>query len=323
MPMRIVFCGTPQFAVPPLRHILAQPDFEVAAVITQPDRPSGRGQKVAPSPVKQAAIERGIPILQPEHIQSPEAERALRGSSADAVVLIAYGQIIPVALLALPRLGWINLHASLLPKYRGAAPIQWAIARGERKTGLTTMKIDAGTDTGEILLQQEMLIGPEESAPELSTRMAEAGAPLMAATLRGLATGEVIPRAQEPSGASYAPLLRKADGQVDWSQSAETIYNRIRGFAPWPGVYAAFRGQICHVWGRPFAGSVVASPDAPGTIRLQGEAICVVCGEGTQLELLTLQLEGRKRICAREFASGFRLRGGESFSAPGASKESG
>ena len=171
MAMRIVFCGTPQFAVPPLRHLLAQPDFAILALITQPDRPSGRGQKVAPSPVKQAALEPGITILQPEHIQSPEVEHALRDLSADAAVLIAYGQIIPAGLLALPRLGWINLHASLLPKYRGAAPIQWAIACGEQKTGLTTMKMDAGLDTGAILLQQEMLIGPDETAPELSTRI--------------------------------------------------------------------------------------------------------------------------------------------------------
>src|SRR6516225_11990191 len=187
--LRIVFCGTPQFAVPPLQFLLQQTDFEVAGVFTQPDRPRGRGQEVSFSAVKEAALAANLPLFQPAKIRTPEAEEQLRSLAPDAVVIIAYGQIIPARLLTIPRLGWINLHASLLPKYRGAAPINWAIANGESVTGNTTMCIDAGMDTGDILLQQELAIGPAETAPELLARLAEAGAPLMAETLRRLAKG--------------------------------------------------------------------------------------------------------------------------------------
>src|SRR5712692_5275729 len=235
--MRILFCGTPHFAVPTFIHLLAQPDIEIAAVITQPDRPRGRGHEISASPVKAAAIAANIPVHQPEKIRSPEARDLLQRLAPDCIVIIAYGQIIPAALLNIPKLGWINLHASLLPKYRGAAPINWAIANGETQTGLTTMRIDAGMDTGDMLLQQEIDIAPEETAPELAASMAEAGAPLILATLRGLIAENLVPRPQDSEQATYAPLLKKEDGRIDWNRPAQEIYNRMRGFTPWPGAY--------------------------------------------------------------------------------------
>ena len=252
--MRIVFCGTPQFAVPALKHLLAQPDFQIIAAISQPDRPRGRGHEVSFSPVKETAAAAGIPVHQPEKIRAPEAQELLQKLAPDVIVIIAYGQIIPARLLSIPKLGWINLHASLLPKYRGAAPINWAIANGETKTGVTSMRIDAGMDTGEILLQEEMDIGVAETAPELAARMSELGAPLMAETLRGLAAGTIAPRSQAHEHASSAPMLKKEDGRIDWSRPAREIFNRIRGFAPWPGAYTSFRGQTCHIWGEPASG---------------------------------------------------------------------
>ena len=233
--MRIVFCGTPSFAVPTLQHLLAQSEFEVIRVITQPDRPRGRGQEISFSPVKEAALAANLAVYQPEKIRSPEAETLLQKLAPDCVVIIAYGQIIPARLLPVPKLGWINLHASLLPKYRGAAPINWAIVNGDTRTGVTTMRIDAGMDTGETLLQREIEIGAKETAPELAARMSESGAPLMAETLRGLAAGTIAPKPQNHAEASYAPLLKKEDGRIDWKRPAIEIYNRMRGFAPWPG----------------------------------------------------------------------------------------
>src|SRR5256885_7017299 len=219
-PMQIVFCGTPQFAVPTLNALLAHREFEIQAVITQPDRPRGRGQQVSPSPVKEAALAAGIPVHQPEKVRSPEAQELLQRLAPDCVVIIAYGQIIPARLLPIPRHGWINLHASLLPKYRGAAPINWAIANGETTTGLTTMRIDAGMDTGDMLLQKELEIGAAETAPELAFRMAAAGAPLMIETLRGLPSDSLPPRPQNQAEASYAPILKKEDGRIDWNRPA-------------------------------------------------------------------------------------------------------
>src|ERR1700675_2522792 len=201
--MRIIFCGTPEFAVPSLRRLAAEPGITIEAVITQPDRPRGRGQHVSASPVKEAALAADLRVYQPETIKSDSAQEFLKGIAPDAVVIIAYGQIIPARLLTIPRLGWINLHASLLPRYRGAAPIHWAIANGETTSGLTTMQIDAGMDTGPILLQRELLIGPDETAPELARRMSEAGAPLVADSLRKLELNAIAPLAQDSSQASY------------------------------------------------------------------------------------------------------------------------
>jgi len=317
--MRVVFCGTPLFAVPALKHLLAQSDFEIAAVITQPDRPRGRGQEVSFSPVKETAAAAGIPVHQPEKIRAPEAQDLLQKLVPDAIVIIAYGQIIPARLLPIPKLGWINLHASLLPKYRGAAPINWAIVNGETKTGVTSMRIDAGMDTGEMLLQREMEIGPAETAPELAARMSELGAPLMAETLRGLAAGTIVPRAQNHELASSAPMLKKEDGRIDWSRSAQEIFHRIRGFAPWPGAYTVFRGQTCHIWGEPASNDLSeesaqqGKPSVPGSLLVQGNAATVRCGNATYLRLLSVKLEGRKQVSAAEFVNGAHLYSGEHF----------
>jgi len=317
--MRIVFCGTPQFAVPTLKHLLAQPDFQIAGVISQPDRPRGRGQVVSPSPVKAVALGAGLPVHQPEKIRSADSRELLHKLAPDGVVIIAYGQIIPAPLLSIPKFGWINLHASLLPKYRGAAPINWAIANGETETGVTTMRIDAGMDTGEILLQREISTGATETAPQLSARLAEAGAPLMEETLRGLMTGKITGRAQDGSKATYAPLLKKEDGRIDWSRSAKEIFDRMRGFAPWPGAYTTFRGQTCHVWGEPVPKQMKNQTIkgntgvAYGTLLQEKDELHVVCGGTTVLRVLTVKLEGRKQVTAAEFANGARLKAGERF----------
>jgi methionyl-tRNA formyltransferase len=317
--MRIVFCGTPQFAVPTLKHLLAQSDFQIIGVVTQPDRPRGRGQEVSFSPVKEVAIAAGVPVHQPEKIRSEEAQELLQNLAPDCVVIIAYGQIIPARLLRVPQHGWINLHASLLPKYRGAAPINWAIVNGETKTGVTTMRIDAGMDTGDMLLQREIAIGPAETAPELAARMAEAGAPLMAETLRGLAAGTIMARPQNHAEATHAPMLKKEDGRIDWARPAQEIYNRMRGFAPWPGAYTSFRGQTCHLWGEPVPnhpGKITFSQrneTPPGTLLTEGQELQVACGGGTVLRVVAVKLEGRKQISAAEFVNGARLKPGEGF----------
>jgi methionyl-tRNA formyltransferase len=317
--MRILFCGTPQFAVPPLKHLLAQPDFEVIGVITQPDRPRGRGNEVSFSPVKETALAANLPVHQPEKIRSPEARDLLQKLSPDCIVIIAYGQIIPARLLTISKLGWINLHASLLPKYRGAAPINWAIVNGETKTGATTMRIDAGMDTGDMLLQHELEIGPAETAPELARRLSEAGAPLMVETLRGLASGRIAPRPQDHSKATLAPILKKEDGRIAWTRTAPEIFNRMRGFAPWPGAYSVFRGQTCHLCGEPVpkeagaAHSLAVAGAAPGMLFVQGKNVLVSCGNTTHLRLLAVKREGRKEVSALEFASGARLKLGDRF----------
>jgi methionyl-tRNA formyltransferase len=318
--MRVVFCGTPQFAVPTLKHLLGQKDFSVIGVVTQPDRPRGRGQQVSRSPVKETAMAAGIAVHQPEKIGSPEAQELLQSLAPDFVVIIAYGQIIPARLLPVPEHGWINLHASLLPQYRGAAPINWAIANGEGVTGLTTMRIDAGMDTGEIVLQEELTIGAAETAPELMARMSEAGAPLMLKTLRGLASDSLTTRPQIHAEATYAPILKREDGRIDWNRSAQEIYNRIRGFDPWPGAFTNFRGQACHIWGQPVSNPsddltrFWAEHPSPGTLHQAGNDLFVACGDATLLLLTGVKREGRKQISAAEFANGVRLTTGERFS---------
>jgi len=305
--LRIVFCGTPEFAVPSLRQLAERTEFSVEAVITQPDRPRGRGQHVSSSPVKEAALEIGLHVFQPETIKSESAQEFLKRVAPDAVVIIAYGQIIPARLLTIPRLGWLNLHASLLPRYRGAAPIHWAIANGETITGLTTMQIDAGMDTGPTLLRREVEIGPAETAPELAARMSALGAELIAESLLRFDRGEISPVPQEEKSASYAPILRKEDGRIDWNLPAPQIYNRMRGFTPWPGAYTTFRGQTCHVWGRPETRGTGEPHITPGEILASSKEINVACGETTSLRLDFIQVEGRKKISAREFANGARI----------------
>jgi methionyl-tRNA formyltransferase len=310
--LKIIFCGTPAFALPSLRDLIAQTDFQIAGVVTQPDRPRGRGKEVASSPVKDAAAAAGIPVYQPQKIRAEESYEYFRDAAPDVVVIIAYGQIIPARLIEIPRLGWINLHGSLLPKYRGAAPIHWAIAKGETRTGLTTMQIDAGLDTGPMLLKHETEIAPDETAPELYARLAEAGAPLIVETLRGLASGTITPTPQDNSQATLAPPLKKDDGRINWSLPAQTIYNRIRGFHPWPGAFTTFRGKQCAIWGKP-APDQSGVTSTPGTIRANSADVDVTCGEETTLRLEFVQLEGRNKISAREFANGARLQPNERF----------
>ena len=323
--MRLIFCGTPQFAVPTLKHLFAKSDFEVIAVITQPDRPRGRGQQVSVSPVKEAALAANLPVHQPEKIRAPEVQQLLEKLASDVIVIIAYGQIIPARLLSIPKYGWINLHASLLPKYRGAAPINWAIVNGETRTGLTTIRIDAGMDTGDILLQREMEIGHRETAPELVARMSGAGAPVMEETLRGLGAGTIIPRPQNHAEATVAPILKREDGRIDWNQPEQEIYNRMRGFTPWPGAYTTFRGQSCHLWGEPIVDanslpielldnpSFAAARSTPGTLIGSKNYCFVSCGNATLLRLQSVKLEGRKQISASEFANGAHPKSGERF----------
>ncbi len=314
----MVFCGTPPFAVPSLKKLLSEPDCEILGIFTQPDRPRGRRQEVCFSAVKEVGVAAGIPIHQPEKVRAPEVEQQLRAWSPDAIVIIAYGQIIPARLLSIPRLGWINLHASLLPKYRGAAPIHWAIANGESFTGNTTMRIDAGMDTGEILLQQRLMIGPDETSPELAQQLSEAGAELLLETLRGVQSGQLHSQRQDDAAASYAPMLKREDGRVDWARAAQEIYNRMRGFTPWPGAYTEFRGQTCHIEGRPCAAGIdaqamAARAESPGTLMPHQGKLLVRCGAATLMELTHVKLEGRKQVSAGEFANGARLQPGERF----------
>ncbi|HEY4838923.1 MAG TPA: methionyl-tRNA formyltransferase [Candidatus Acidoferrales bacterium] len=316
-PLRVVFFGTPEFALPSLRALVAHPEIQLEAVVTQPDRPRGRGQQISTSAVKDFSLDAGIYLYQPEKIRDETVVTFFKRMNPDAVIIIAYGQKIPQSLLEIPRLGWINLHGSLLPKYRGAAPINWAIANGERRTGVTTMQVDATMDTGPILLQHETEIGPDETAPELARRMAEAGAPLVIDSLLRFDRGEISPRPQDNALASSAPMLKKEFGNLDWSLPAAQLYNRIRGFDPWPGAYTYFRGQMCRVWGRPAnrdAQQQLLQPiAAPGSFQLGGGELYAACGESTWLRVETIQLEGKKRITAREFANGVRLAPDDKF----------
>ena len=300
--------------MPALLRLSSDPRIVIEAVVTQPDRPRGRGQQVAGSAVKDAALEAGLHVYQPEKIKSDSAYEFMTRVAPDAVVIIAYGQIIPARLLDIPRLGWINLHASLLPRYRGAAPINWAILHGETRTGLTTMRIDAGLDTGPVLLQQELEIGPDETAPQLAARMSEAGAPLMLETLVKLARGEIAPVPQDQTQASFAPLLKKEHGRINWTHNARRIYDRIRALDPWPGAYTSFRGQICHLWGRPHSADRAPAEALPaGSLRVHKGELVVACGGGEWLLVTEAQVEGRKRLPAKEFVHGARLAAGEQF----------
>ena len=302
--MKLIFMGTPAFAVPSLERTV-EAGHDVAAVFTQPDRPKGRGHKDAMPPVKEAALRLGLAVHQPERVRSPEVIELLRGMAPEAMVVVGYGQIIPKAILDIPPQGIINVHASLLPKYRGAAPIQWAIARGETRTGVTTMRINEGLDTGDMLLKWETDIGLEENAVELGRRLAAAGAELLVRTLAELST--IQPQPQDDSQATYAPILKKEDGKIDWQLSAREILNRIRGFEPWPGGYGFLRGQRLQIWsacpGEP------ALP--PGTLREMNHRLYVGCGTGESIELREVQLEGKKRMPAAAFLNGFPMSGDE------------
>jgi methionyl-tRNA formyltransferase len=309
MALNLVFCGTPQFAVPTLEK-LAAAGFRIDLVVTQPDRPKGRGLELVASPVKRSAQELNIPVTQPERIKTNEEFRdRLVALQPDAIIVVGYGRIVPQWMLDLPRLGNINLHASLLPKYRGAAPIQWAIARGETVTGVTTMRIDAGLDTGDILLQKQLEIGEDDTAVTISPVLAAMGAELMVETLIGLQSHAIDPKAQENARATLAPILKKEDGQIDFSRTASEISNRIRGFQPWPGAYTKFRGKTLQILKAGRNNGTLPQP--PGEMRVDGDLLWVGCGEHTVLELEEVQLEGKKRSAAKDFVHGYRPSAGE------------
>jgi methionyl-tRNA formyltransferase len=309
--MRAIFLGTPEFAARTLERMIAA-KYDVVEVVTQPDRPSGRKQTLTPSSVKLTAIRHGIPVYQPERIRRAEAVEHLRALSPDVMVVVGYGQIIPQSVIDIPPYGIVNVHASLLPELRGAAPIQWSVVRGYERTGVTTMRIDAGLDTGDMLRKAETDIGPEETAVELGARLAEMGADLLIATLSGLADGSIVAVKQDSTQATLAPILKKEDGRIDWTQPAREIHNRVRGLLPWPAAYTSFRGQSLHVWK---ARVVEAAAEMPGKL-LPGRKLIAGCGESTALELLEVQIEGRKRISGEAFANGQHLSENEFLGAP-------
>jgi methionyl-tRNA formyltransferase len=305
--MRVVFLGTPAFAAPSLKA-LAAGGHEMAAVFTQPDRPKGRGGELAESAVKTVATQLGIPVYQPERIRRAESIELLRELGPDIMVVVGYGQIIPQAIIDLPRHGILNVHASLLPKYRGAAPIQWAIANGEKETGVTIMQIDAGLDTGDMLLKERVEIGANEAAPGLSDRLASIGAQLLLKAVKQIEDGTVRREKQNEDQASYAPILKKEDGLIDWSLPAWQIYNRLRGFSPWPGAYTVFREQqLLLLRAKPEE----AEAPAPGAVIVKNRRVVAGCGGNTALELVEVQLAGKKRMAAESFANGDQVRSGE------------
>lgn len=298
------------FAVPPL-EALVRAGHDVSLVVTQPDRPKGRGMELADSPVKQKAGELGLPVVQPEKIKNNAEFRAqLEATSPECIVIVGYGRIIPRWMLDLPPHGNINLHASLLPKYRGAAPIQWAIASGEQVTGNTTMRIDEGLDTGDILLQQEMEIRPEDTSVTLAPRLSAMGAELLVETLDAMGQQRLHPRPQDHAHATLAPILTREDGRIHFARdTAQTICNRYRGFQPWPGAFTGFRGKQLTL----HAISDFAGAPAPmaGKIAVAGEQLLVGCGAGTAIAIDELQLEGKRRMSAREFINGYQPKPGE------------
>lgn len=302
--------GTPQAAVPTLRRCL-EGGHEVVAVWTQPDRPAGRGNKVSFSPVKEFAVAHGLSVFQPARIKNDEAKQLFASHDADVAVVVAYGRILPEEFLRAPRRGCINVHFSLLPLYRGAAPANWAIVNGETETGVTTMFIEPSLDTGPILLQQKTPIGEKETAPELMQRLAEIGAELLSETLARL--HDLTPRPQHDVDATFAPVLEKEDGLIDWSQSAFEIERRIRGFQPWPNAYTSFNSKGLTMWSAEPSATTNASA-APGEIiAVHRDELVVSCGDQTALRLIEVQPESRKRITVREFISGARLKVGDRF----------
>jgi methionyl-tRNA formyltransferase len=308
--MRIVFMGTPESAVPSLQRVLSD-GHEVVAVWTQPDKPAGRGDKLHASAVKEFALEHGLKIEQPQKIRTEESKALFTSYHADLAIVVAYGRILPAEYLTAPRKGCINVHFSLLPRYRGAAPVNWAIVNGAEKTGVTTMLVRKDLDSGPILLQRETSIGPTETATGLMQRLAEIGAELLGETLERL--DELTPVPQDESKATLAPLLTKANGLIDWTSSAAEIERRVRGFQPWPHAYTNWKSQRLILWKAfPLADAEPAA--APGeVIAAHGDELIVSCGENTALRLLKLQLEGKRRMVARDFLNGTHVKVGDRF----------
>lgn len=311
-PLRIVFFGTAELALASLSALINWPSGNIAAVVTQPDRPKGRRLHPAPSPVKNLATSQNLPVLQPERARSGDFVQALRALQPDVIIVVAYGQILPGEILELPRFGCLNVHASLLPKYRGAAPIQWAILNDERETGVTIMKMDEGLDTGDILSQETTAIGPDDNARTLHDRLAKTGAELLMKTLPEHTAGKIPPRKQPDQGASYARKITKDDGRLDWTRPARDLWNRARALIPWPGVYTFLPAQpgpqLIKVWNTSMADK---SSSIPGEIlEVDGDGIMVACGQNA-LRIRELQREGGRRMNARQFIAGHPLRPGE------------
>jgi methionyl-tRNA formyltransferase len=309
--MRLVFCGTPQFAVPTLNALL-EAGHRVELVLSQPDRASGRSMEIEISPVKRYAEQRGLALTQPEKIRNnTELQERLRAVFPDAIIIVAYGRLIPPWMLSLPKYGNLNLHASLLPKYRGAAPIQWAVASGETETGVTTMRINEGLDTGDILLQERVPILPRQTSVELSPVLAEIGAELMVRTLAGLEQGTLQATRQNSAQATLAPILQREDGRVDWSRTAKQIFDHWRGFQPWPGAFTSFRGKKWILHAMQVVADTAGLSAAPGTLVQKANQLLVACGEGTWLDLLELQMEGKRRMPVEAFLNGFSFSNGD------------
>jgi len=307
--VKLVFCGTPRFAVPTLEALIAA-GHQIALVVSQPDRPVGRAQLMTAPPVKETALAAGLDVTQPEKIKNnAEFRTRLENIVPDAIVVVAYGRIVPPWMLALPRFGCINLHASLLPKYRGAAPIQWAVAMGETVTGNTTMLLEEGLDTGPILLQREIAIDPNQTAADLFEVLAKDGAPLVVETLSGLQDRTIKPTPQDHSRATLAPILDREDGRMDFSaRTATEIWNRWRGFQPWPGAYTSLDGKKLIAHRMQVAGKT--SPGEPGTVELPDHRLLVACAQNSWIEIIELQIEGKKRMAASDFLRGAGLHSG-------------
>ncbi|MDR3677108.1 MAG: methionyl-tRNA formyltransferase [Acidobacteriota bacterium] len=308
--MNLLFCGTPDFAVPSLESLIAE-QFAVDLVVTNQDEPSGRGYQLKASPVKQSALRAGMEVYQPAKLQDPATVELLSRYRPDAIVVVAYGHILPKWMIDLPRLGCLNVHASLLPKYRGAAPIQWSLIRGEAVTGVTTMRIDVGLDTGDTFLKREVAIQDEDTAETLGQRLSAVGAALLIETLRRLEQGDLQAQPQDHAQATLAPILKKEDGRVNWKLPALEIWNRIRGLRPWPGAYTTFRGKNLHIWSAPRPVEGETTHLEPGTLISDRASLRVACGQGTVLEAKELQLEGRKRLAPRDFLNGVKISPGE------------
>ena len=310
-PWRIVFFGTPSFALPTLRDLLEGPD-EVVGVVTQPDREKGRGRKMVISPIKELALQHGLTLLQPEKVKEEAFQEALSGLQPDLFVVVAYGQILPKSVLNIPKYGAVNVHASLLPGYRGAAPIAWAILRGEKATGVTTMVMDEGMDTGEILLQTEVPIGDEETCEMLHDRLAPLGAQLLSKTLEKIKAGDLRTIPQDHSKATYAPPLKKEDGCIDWKKEAREIDRQVRAFNPWPGAFTKWGGRLLKIY-RGERRERTAGGKAGAVVWVGSDFIEVEAGKDSYL-IKEVQLEGRKRMTIREFLSGHSISAGTVFS---------
>ena len=313
--VRLVYMGTADFAVPTLRRLILD-GYTLPGVVTQPDKPSGRGQLMHAPPVKRTAMELQLDVHQPATLRDESARRFFTGLQPDLILVVAYGKILPPWLIQLPRFGVVNLHGSLLPKYRGAAPIQWAVANGETETGVCTMQIDEGLDTGPVYLCEKTPILAEESIQQLSERLAALGAELTSRTLSGILAGSLSATAQDHAHASLAPILRKEDGNIDWNWTAQKIHSRIRAFNPWPGTTTRFRGGICRIL-KSRVGDCTDGSEAPGAITATKGIVSVACGARSRLELLEVQLPGKKPVSGSDFANGVRIQTGDRFESEG------